>query len=108
MLISEMTNAEAKRPLQGDGIRPIEGVPYNIIKPFSKCDTLGSVRSGEGSGARSASQDCFVSGRLPEVRSDGAESRRTPEGFTSLERQRMIGGGTRTLPDSFPVAAFKN
>jgi transcriptional regulator with XRE-family HTH domain len=29
-------DADAKRPLQGDGIRPIEGVPYKIIKPIQQ------------------------------------------------------------------------
>jgi transcriptional regulator with XRE-family HTH domain len=29
-------DAEAKRPLQGDGIRPIEGVPYKIIRPIQQ------------------------------------------------------------------------
>jgi hypothetical protein len=27
-------DADAKRPLQGDGIRPIEHVPFKIIKPI--------------------------------------------------------------------------
>jgi len=29
-------DAEAKRPLQGDGIRPIETVPYKITKPIQR------------------------------------------------------------------------
>jgi transcriptional regulator with XRE-family HTH domain len=29
-------DAEAKRPLQGDGIRPVEPVPYKIIKPIQR------------------------------------------------------------------------
>src|SRR5882762_3230625 len=29
-------DAEEKRPLQGDGIRPIGGVPYKIIKPLQQ------------------------------------------------------------------------
>jgi transcriptional regulator with XRE-family HTH domain len=29
-------DAEAKRPLQGDGIRPVEPVPYKIIKPIQQ------------------------------------------------------------------------
>ena len=29
-------DAEAKRPLQGDGIRPIETVPYKIIRPLQQ------------------------------------------------------------------------
>jgi transcriptional regulator with XRE-family HTH domain len=29
-------DAEAKRPAQGDGIRPIEGVPYKVIKPIQQ------------------------------------------------------------------------
>src|SRR6266446_758127 len=29
-------DAEAKRPLQGDGIRPIEPVPYKIIRPIQQ------------------------------------------------------------------------
>jgi transcriptional regulator with XRE-family HTH domain len=43
---------EAKRPAQGDGIRPIEPVPYKIIRPFSKSGTLGSARSAAKPGAR--------------------------------------------------------
>src|SRR5258708_1317873 len=33
MKLRRFLDAEAKRPLQGDGIRPIETVPYKIIKP---------------------------------------------------------------------------
>jgi transcriptional regulator with XRE-family HTH domain len=29
-------DAEAKRPLQGDGIRPVEPVPYKIIRPIQQ------------------------------------------------------------------------
>jgi transcriptional regulator with XRE-family HTH domain len=29
-------DAEAKRPLQGDGIRPVEPVPYRIIRPIQQ------------------------------------------------------------------------
>jgi transcriptional regulator with XRE-family HTH domain len=29
-------DAEAKRPLQGDGIRPIETVPYKIVRPLQR------------------------------------------------------------------------
>ena len=29
-------DAEAKRPLQGDGIRPVEPVPYKIIRPLQQ------------------------------------------------------------------------
>src|SRR5258707_14404021 len=29
-------DAEAKRPAQGDGIRPVETVPYKIIKPIQQ------------------------------------------------------------------------
>jgi transcriptional regulator with XRE-family HTH domain len=29
-------DAEAKRPLQGDGIRPVEPVPYKITKPIQQ------------------------------------------------------------------------
>jgi transcriptional regulator with XRE-family HTH domain len=29
-------DGEAKRPLQGDGIRPVEPVPYKIIKPIQE------------------------------------------------------------------------
>src|SRR5260221_9386893 len=29
-------DAEAKRSLEGDGIRPIEGVPYKITKPIQR------------------------------------------------------------------------
>jgi transcriptional regulator with XRE-family HTH domain len=29
-------DAEAMRPLQGDGIRPVEPVPYKIIKPIQQ------------------------------------------------------------------------
>jgi transcriptional regulator with XRE-family HTH domain len=29
-------DAEAKRPLQGDGIRSIESVPHKIIRPFQR------------------------------------------------------------------------
>src|SRR6266481_5562331 len=29
-------DAEAKRPAQGDGIRPIEHVPYKIIRPIQQ------------------------------------------------------------------------
>jgi hypothetical protein len=46
---------EAKRPAQGDGIRPIEPVPFKIVKPANKCDTLGFVRSAGKRGARSVS-----------------------------------------------------
>ncbi|MGA8476629.1 MAG: hypothetical protein WB696_01585 [Chthoniobacterales bacterium] len=34
--LQRFLDAEAKRPLQGDGIRPIEGVPYKIIKPIQQ------------------------------------------------------------------------
>jgi transcriptional regulator with XRE-family HTH domain len=33
MRLRAFLDAEAKRPLQGDGIRPIEPVPYKIIRP---------------------------------------------------------------------------
>src|SRR5258705_10343034 len=29
-------DAEAKRPLQGDGIRPVESVPYKIVRPLQQ------------------------------------------------------------------------
>src|SRR5258708_38774516 len=45
-------DAEAKKQFQGDEIRPIETVPYKIIRPFSKCVMLGSVRSAGRRGAR--------------------------------------------------------
>jgi len=41
MKLRRFLDAEAKKPLQGDGIRPVEPVPYKITKnPFSKSDTL--------------------------------------------------------------------
>jgi transcriptional regulator with XRE-family HTH domain len=38
-------DAEAKRALQGDGIRPVEPVPYKIIRP---CSALSVLPEGAG------------------------------------------------------------
>jgi transcriptional regulator with XRE-family HTH domain len=35
-LLRAFFDAEAKRPLQGDGIRPVESVPYKITKPLQQ------------------------------------------------------------------------
>ena len=36
MRLLTFLDAEAKRPVQGDGIRPIERVPFKITKPISQ------------------------------------------------------------------------
>jgi hypothetical protein len=44
---------EAKRPAQGDGIRPIETVPYKIIRPIQQVRYApGFARSARKRGAR--------------------------------------------------------
>ena len=85
-------DSEAKRSAQGDGIRPVESVPYKIIRPIQQvryarlCPFLP-----EGPGQDPQTRCCFVSGRLPTVWSKWTEARGTPGGNTSLECQRMIG-----------------
>ncbi|HXM26132.1 MAG TPA: helix-turn-helix transcriptional regulator [Chthoniobacterales bacterium] len=36
MKLRRFLDAEAKKPLQGDGIRPVEPVPYKITKPIQQ------------------------------------------------------------------------
>jgi len=36
MKLRRFLDAEAKRPTQGDGIRPVEPVPYKIIRPIQQ------------------------------------------------------------------------
>jgi transcriptional regulator with XRE-family HTH domain len=36
MKLRRFLDAEAKRPLQGDGIRPVETAPYKIIRPIQQ------------------------------------------------------------------------
>jgi hypothetical protein len=47
-----LLDAKAKRHGGGNGIRPIERVPFKIVKPPSKSGTLGSVRSAGRRGTR--------------------------------------------------------
>ncbi len=68
---------EAKRPAQGDGIRPIETVPYKIIRPIQQ--VASEVRSAlpvlpEDAGQNWEATCWFVSGRLPQVWSGRAEA----------------------------------
>src|SRR5258705_2058845 len=72
-------DAEAKRRVQGDGIRPIEHVPFKIIRPsrqvrfarlcpFCRKTRAKILKLGAAS----------FQGRLLEVWSDRAETRRPP------------------------------
>jgi transcriptional regulator with XRE-family HTH domain len=77
---------EAKRPAQGDGIRPIEPVPYKIIRPLQQvryariCPFCRKAR-----GKIRKARRYFVSGWLYEVWGDRTDARGTPGSLTSLE-----------------------
>jgi transcriptional regulator with XRE-family HTH domain len=63
---------EAKRPAQGDGIRPVETVPYKIIKPIQRVryarlcpfcrKARGKVRKLDAASFQGACTKCGASG----------------------------------------------
>ncbi len=64
---------EAKRPAQGDGIRPIETIPYKIIRPLQQvryARLCPFCRKGRGK-IRKPARRYFVSGTCPKCGATG-------------------------------------
>jgi len=115
-------DAEAKRALQGDGIRPLNRYHTKSSNPFSKCNTLDFVRSAEKGAGRDPQTRCWlVSGRLPEVWSERTDARRTPKALRAWNGREfrdgtgaLWGGGRALMPKSrirhskasIPMAGF--
>jgi transcriptional regulator with XRE-family HTH domain len=90
MKLRRFLDAEAKRPLQGDGIRPVEPVPYKITRPLQQvryARLCPFCRKARGK-IRKLGAASFQ-GVCPEVWSDRAKARGIPGGIASLEWQRM-------------------
>jgi transcriptional regulator with XRE-family HTH domain len=91
-------DAEARRPAQGDGIRPIERVPFKIIKPVQQvryariCPFCRKAR-----GRDSVNRCKAIPGQLPEMRSERAETRWPSGSAQGVEWEGMIAPRTSIL-----------
>jgi transcriptional regulator with XRE-family HTH domain len=81
-------DAEAKRLAQGDGIRPIERVPFKIVKPAQRVRhprLCPFCRKAQGQDSQARRH--FVSGGLPEVWSKRPGPGEPPGSAQGVERE---------------------